>query len=125
MWRIFGSRVRDLPTPEERYRAATPASSARVQMDARNARYAAQQNADAAQAAEDARWAPVVRPGTMHREGPSLVLSGWQWASTVHDAPSGRVVYGGRIGGLSALDLHTVAVGHGPQCRCGILRSQP
>lgn len=68
----------------------------------------------------------VIKAGRMYLRGGTLVLDGWQFES--EDLPTGPLrghnTRKSTVAGLTPKQLHDIAEGHGPACRCGIGRTR-
>lgn len=112
---------RKLPATEEEKWAATQAT--RSTPAPRQA--PAQPAAPAPRPARDPLKS-VLKAGRMYLRGGNLILDGWQFES--EDLPTGPLrghnTRRGSVAGLTPKQLHDIAEGHGPRCRCAISRAR-
>ncbi|MCX0247973.1 hypothetical protein [Streptomyces drozdowiczii] len=124
---LFGpsKKFSRMQTEEERYAASgafqqTEQVTRNKSFD-RTSRARRQTRQEQEQAATQERRQQVTRPGTLHLQGGTAVLSdGWQFATDKLPAGNlnGLKVDGSTLGDLSIKDLHDLATNHGPNCRC-------
>ena len=118
---IFGRRMP--PTEEEKWAAAQANGPVPVPRQA-PARPAAPTPAPAPRPRDPLK--AVLKAGRMYLRGGNLILDGWQFES--EDLPTGPLngynTRRGSVAGLTPKQLHDVAEGHGPRCRCEISRAR-
>ena len=132
--RLFGfgrKRCEQMPTAEQTSTAASrqqapAAGSRRAEEEAeRQRRLADAQLSEERAIAVAPRRSKVRKAGTMRRVGNALHLKEWELATD--SLPTGDLagqafsVKNGYYGEFPLKELHAMAVGHGPNCRCGIV----